>query len=491
MRSCLLYIAILPLLLLSSCNNWLKIDPDDRVMEQKLFSSREGFITALNGVYVEMSSSVLYGGQMLVIPDILAQYYTAAMPSEHRFVHFSNFNYSQQAVKSAYQSIWEKYYTLIVNCNTILEHCDEGREVLGEEYYNVVKGEALALRAFFHFEVLRIWGPVYKENKEMICMPYAESSKIEVRPLLSAEAVYGKIKRDLTEAEAYLKESDPILSEGLLFSAGGLGEGNDMRYRNLRLNYYAVQALLARVALYCDDQPLALAYARKVVDAVQKEDDELFPFKSRAENLDDRVYQSELLFAQYNIKRANIYQSYFSNSLSDVNVLRVDDDLLNQLFDETDFRKNYQWSKQKNPSDVEQFYLMKYKDVSLSSNPTEEEKLRKEYRYLVPMIRISELYFIIAECETNQEEALKAINKVRSARAVKAITDFNQLADELDKEYAREFVGEGQLFFYYKRLAKEEIPYGTYYGWWTNYVDMSTDKYVPALPDSEKNNRVE
>ncbi|MDE5612912.1 MAG: RagB/SusD family nutrient uptake outer membrane protein, partial [Odoribacter sp.] len=173
MRSCLLYIAILPLLLLSSCNNWLKIEPDDRVMEQKLFSSREGFITALNGVYIEMSSSVLYGGQMLVIPDILAQYYTAAMPNEHRYVHFSNFNYGQQSVKSAYQSIWEKYYTLIVNCNTILEHCDEGREVLGEEYYNVVKGEALALRAFFHFEVLRIWGPVYKENKEMICMPYA------------------------------------------------------------------------------------------------------------------------------------------------------------------------------------------------------------------------------------------------------------------------------------------------------------------------------
>ncbi len=493
MRSCLLYIAILPLLLLSSCNNWLEIEPDDRVMEKKLFSSREGFITALNGVYIEMSSSVLYGGQMLVIPDILAQYYKAAMPSEHRYSYFSSFSYDQQAVKSAFQGIWEKYYALIVNCNTILEHCDEGQELLGEKYYNVVKGEALALRAFFHFEVLRIWGPVFKENREMVCIPYAESSKIEVRPLLSAEVVYEKIKRDLTEAEAYLKESDPILTEGLLFSAGGLGEGNDMRYRNLRLNYYAVQALLARVALYCDDQPLALAYAKKVVDAVQKEDDELFPFKSRTQDLDDRVYQSELLFAHYNIQRANIYQNYFSNSLADANVLRVKDALVDKLFDEQDFRYRYQWSKQKNPSDAEQYYLVKYKDVSLSSNPTEDEKLRKEYRYLVPMIRISELYFIIAECETNQEEALNAINKVRSARAVKAITDFSSLPDELEKEYAREFVGEGQLFFYYKRLAKEGIPYdkGNYSWSTTSYIDMSTDRYVLFLPDSEKNNRVE
>lgn len=490
MRSCLFYIAVFPLLLLSACNDWLEINPEDRVMEKKLFSTREGFITALNGVYIEMSSSTLYGGNMLVIPDILAQYYTAAMPGEHNYSYFSGFQYDQQKVKSAYQSIWEKYYTLLINCNTILEHCDEGREVLGEKYYNVVKGEALALRAFFHFEVLRIWGPVFKENKEMVCMPYAESSKVEVRPLLTAEAVYEKLKRDLLEAESYLKQSDPIITEGLLFSAGGLGEGNDMRYRNLRLNYYAVQALLARAALYCDDRALALDYAKKVVAEVQKEGEELFPFKNRTQDLDDRVYQSELLFAHYNLQRTNIYQNYFSNSLADVRVLRVSDELVDNLYDETDFRYRYQWSKQKNPSDAEQYYFVKYKDVTLSSSATDAEKLRKEYRYLVPMLRISEMYFIIAECETDPAEALKALNKVRAARAVKEITDFGQLPAELDKEYAREFIGEGQLFFYYKRLAKEKIPYDL--GYWGSYsVDMSTDKYVPSLPDSEKNNRVE
>ncbi|MDE6451328.1 MAG: RagB/SusD family nutrient uptake outer membrane protein, partial [Odoribacter sp.] len=441
MSICLLYILIVPLFL-SSCNNWLKIDPDDRVMEKNLFSTREGFMVALNGIYIEMNSSVLYGGNMLVkIPDLLAQYYTAAMPSNHSFIDFAKFDYSQQTVKDAYEDMWEKYYTLIVNCNTIIEHCDEGKEMLGEKYYNVIKGEALALRAFFHFEVLRIWGPIFKENKEMLCMPYAESPKVEVRPLLSGEAVYEKIKYDLLAAESYLKCSDPIITEGLLFAAGGFGEGNDMRYRNLRMNYYAVQAVLARAALYCEDRLLALEYAEKVVGEVQKEGEELFPFKDRSQYLDDRVYQSELLFAHYNVKRADVYRDYFSNSLADVRALRVSDDMVEDLYDETDFRYRYQWSKQKNPSDVEQYYFIKYKEVVLNNSDSQEEKLQKEYRYLIPMIRISEMYYIIAECEKDPAKALKALNKVRTARAVKEITDFSQLPSELEKEYKREFIG--------------------------------------------------
>lgn len=488
MRKHILYILLIPCLLFSSCNNWLEIDPDDRIMEENLFSTREGFIIALNGVYIEMSSATLYGGKMQAsLFDVLAQYYTAAMPSNHAYSYYAGFSYQQDNVKKTYEQIWDKYYNLIVNCNTIIEHCDASKDILGEKYYNVVKGEALALRAFFHFEVLRIWGPVFKENPEMVCIPYAETAKVEVRPLLAANVIYEKLKTDLKAAEAYLQKSDPIITEGPLFSAGGFGEGNDMRYRTLRLNYYAVQALMARVAIHCEDKPLALEYANKVIAEVQKEGEEVFPFVVRGADIQDRVYRTELLFAQYNLKRLDIYKNYFSNSLTDANALRVDDDIVDEMYDETDYRYMYHWKKLKNPSDVEQYYFMKYSEVNLS-NDTEEEKIRKEYRYLVPMIRVSEMYYIAAECETDPVKALQAFNKVRNARALKEITDYNALADELEKEYKREFIGEGQLFFYYKRIAKEEIQYGSM--WW-DVVSMSTDKYVPELPDTEKNNRVE
>lgn len=484
---------MIPVLLLTSCNNWLDIDPEDRIMEENLFNSREGFMAALNGIYIEMNSSTLYGGRMTVsLFDVLAQYYTAAMPSEHAYSNYKNFSYDQASVKSTYSGIWDKYYNLIANCNTIIEHCDKGKDLLGEEYYNIIKGEALALRALFHFEVLRIWGPIFKENPEMICIPYAETSKVEIRPLLAADAVYGKIKRDLLEAESHLAESDPIITEGPLFSAGAFGEGNDLRYRTTRLNYYAVQALLARAALYCEDRAVALEYARKVVTETQREGEEVFPFVTRGYDLEDRIYQSELLFAHYNLKRVSLWDNYFSNNLSDANVLRVADDLVDAIYEETDYRYIHQWKKMRNPSNAEKYYFQKYAEVKILNSDTEAVKERKDrHRFLVPMLRISEMHYIIAECETDQALALQALNKVRNARALKEITDYSLLAAELEKEYQREFIGEGQLFFYYKRQAKEKIPYGKGYGGNVNTITMTTEKYVPELPDSEKNNRVE
>ena len=493
MRKYLLSFLLLPVLLWTSCNNWLDIDPEDRIMEENLFNSREGFMAALNGIYIEMNSSTLYGGRMTVsLFDVLAQYYTAAMPSEHAYSNYKNFSYDQASVKSTYSGIWDKYYNLIANCNTIIEHCDKGKDLLGEEYHNIIKGEALALRALFHFEVLRIWGPIFKENPEMICIPDAETSYVEIRPLLAADAVYGKIKRDLLEAESHLAESDPIITEGPLFSAGAFGEGNDLRYRTTRLNYYAVQALLARAALYCEDRAVALEYARKVVSETQREGEEVFPFVTRGYDLEDRIYQSELLFAHYNLKRVSLWDNYFSNNLSDANVLRVADDLVDAIYEETDYRYIHQWKKMRNPSNAEQYYFQKYAEVKILNSDTEAVKERKDrHHFLVPMLRISEMHYIIAECETDQALALQALNKVRNARALKEITDYNLLAAELEKEYQREFIGEGQLFFYYKRQAKEKIPYGKGYWGSVNTITMTTEKYVPELPDSEKNNRVE
>ena len=47
------------MLLLVSCNSWLEVDPDDRIMDNSLFKDREGFLAALNGVYSEMNDPKL------------------------------------------------------------------------------------------------------------------------------------------------------------------------------------------------------------------------------------------------------------------------------------------------------------------------------------------------------------------------------------------------------------------------------------------------
>ena len=59
-----------------SCDRWLDLGSEDRIMENTLFSSQAGFMTALNGVYIELLNSSLYGGTLSYKTfDILAQYY--------------------------------------------------------------------------------------------------------------------------------------------------------------------------------------------------------------------------------------------------------------------------------------------------------------------------------------------------------------------------------------------------------------------------------
>ena len=43
------------------------------------------------------------------------------------------------------------------------------------------------------------------------------------------------------------------------------------------------------------------------------------------------------------------------------------------------------------------------------------------------------------------------LNKIRAYRGLKALTDDSTLQNEIYKEYCKEFLNEGQMFYYYKR----------------------------------------
>lgn len=83
-----------------------------------------------------------------------------------------------------------------------------------------------------------------------------------------------------------------------------------------------------------------------------------------------------------------------------------------------------------------------------------QENLWASTEGTVVLIRLSEMYYILAECAATPGEAAEFLNKVRNIRGVDPVvcTEANRL-DEIEKEYRKEFYGEGQLFFFYKRHA--------------------------------------
>ena len=72
-----------------------------------------------------------------------------------------------------------------------------------------MKGEALGLRAFHYFDLLRLWGPIYSQDSTKACIPYREKFNSESAPLMAANEVMKRIVADLKAAEELLK-NDPL-----------------------------------------------------------------------------------------------------------------------------------------------------------------------------------------------------------------------------------------------------------------------------------------
>ena len=53
-------------------------------------------------------------------------------------------------------------------------------------YYEIMKGEALGLRAFLHFDLLRMFGPVFAMEPQGKAIPYRTVFSNEPTPVLPA-----------------------------------------------------------------------------------------------------------------------------------------------------------------------------------------------------------------------------------------------------------------------------------------------------------------
>ena len=73
------------------------------------------------------------------------------------------------------------------------------------------------------------------------------------------------------------------------------------------------------------------------------------------------------------------------------------------------------------------------------------------------------MYYIAAECEPNPADGVAWLEEVRAnrglgSRPLPATLTAEQLETEIQNEYRREFCGEGQMWFYYKRHSATSIP---------------------------------
>ncbi len=435
---------ILAILFLSTtgCKKWFDVIPKTEMKGDALFSTEAGFRDALIGVYALMTQPASYGSELtMAYLDVLAQTYdNTRTTSGHSYLKAADFDYKEAGEEKRLEKIWKQEYKAIVNTNIILQKAEENRSIFKGKNFNIIKGEALGLRAFLHFDLLRMFGHAPLEGLNQKAIPYANAyTNVPFKQSTSLEVI-SFIITDLNNARELMKDSDPYSPSLMKKEDAGFASGN----RNVRMNYYAITALMARVYLYAGEKEKALIKAKEVIDSG------LFPPFSSGSGVTDKknyIFPSEQIFSLTITDLKTRYSDRFfpevGNNASPTSLTMRNTTLLT-IF----------------PAGLDTDYRNNWFETSTSST----KRLSKySYNTIIPLIKISEMYLIAAEAEPVTSIAVKKyLNVLKVHRGLSELdaqtTSDVLLKTEIKNEYRREFIGEGQLFYYYKRLNEQKFP---------------------------------
>ena len=101
----------------------------------------------------------------------------------------------------------------------------------------------------------------------------------------------------------------------------------------------------------------------------------------------------------------------------------------------------------------------------------------------IPLLRMTEIQYICAECQAEPAKGLDYLNTVRHEYGIPAAFDLTKencvFEEELFKEYRKSFLAEGQLFFFLKRKDYTDIPGAL-------NIENPRKIFCFPLPDDEK-----
>lgn len=496
-----------------SCNDWLDVEQVTEKKANAMFNDYNGFKGALAGCYLKLTSKDLYGTSMTMAHveslgglwdiDTQQSLNQTLLECEALSRHDYGESHSENSIKRMYGSL----YNVILEANLLLKGCREKGSNIGiPESRAVIEGEGYAIRALCHFDILRLFGQLPANSSIKVSLPYSEITSLEETPsYLSFEDFVGKIESDLNKAEELLKDNDPICkySYADLYYMGNVQgtvtlEDDFMTNRRVRMNYWAVKALQARIALYLGNKEKAYKLAMEVIGAVTEEGKKTVSLSSASDygtTGTDFTSSSECLFGLHILDMYNLStpllaggEPYTGSEVGGTtNVSQIDrtkhlvltaawlEELFKGVNTATDIRYKRMWSQTK----TNHGFLF--------------PSIRKYFKYrnntgakvsgIIPILRLSEMYLIAVEAAPSISESNRLYAIYMESKNVlvdNPFTTLEEINEELAKEYRREFFAEGQMFFYYKRHNMSKM-------WSKENQTVSESDYILPLPNTEYN----
>lgn len=476
-------------MLLTSCSDWLDVSPKTEERESEVFSSEEGYRQAISGVYVLLGQSSLYGLQAsMYVPEFLAHTWTIPAESTDASAYYLARNdYSNSKVETTLDNLWSKYYNAIANVNNIIQHIDNTNVHFAGKRKQIMAGEMYGLRAFLHLDLMRFFGPV-PENADgsKACIPYSKELTTDVAKLKTEtyDEVKSDILADLDKAESLLAETDPYVTNAKCGDPGNNRSDasleEDDLYRQLRFNYWAVLGTKARLYYWIGDKEKAVEYAEKVIAAKDASNTQIF-------TLCDENFFTKNSNGPLNMKSEHLFGAYNSNFTTEIFTPYYGKS--SPLFSQKEEYVATAYESSLYPDDIRnkgtRYWATAQDDGSTTTSYHYYKYTNKGAvygRYTVPLLRLSEMYFIVFE-DAALSDMMSYFTTWRLARGLDSsidatLTSESTVKARMEKEWRKEFMGEGQMFFFYKKHNTQT------YTWPTTY-ELPTGAYVLPQPKSQ------
>lgn len=459
---------------LCACEDFLDQKSQLQVDAEHMFQTEQGFKDALTQCYVGLAGDYLYGKYMSYGPiETMAQHWEL---QSNNWENLYQLDFTLDNARQIFELIYGEMYNVIVHANDVLRFLEKNGAVIESgQTRDVIEGEARAIRAFVHFDVLRLFGQMPFEPGKTVRLGYAETVGKQEIPFLDFDSYVEKLLKDLDMAEALLAESDPLLVKSLA-TLDETGENEDffLDYRRFRFNLYAVKALKARVNLYLGRTEEAYRNALSVIQAKTKGGENVISL-SGSDDLEKEFYampsESIMLLSKTDI----------SNTMFSTNSYYISSSRKTMLFEGAltgDIRIRTVWGSESSGLGGAVPLFRKFLQPS-SGTGTSSKDLRLKYQ-VIPLLRLAEMYLIAMETAPSESEANRLYKDFMLSRQMLVLQDLSleELRQEIEKQYRRELFGEGQMFFYYKRHSASSML-------WGRNSDLTEDNYIVPLPETE------
>ncbi|WP_262732675.1 RagB/SusD family nutrient uptake outer membrane protein [Gaetbulibacter sp. NE] len=183
-----------------SCEDFLDLQPISEETSSNAYETASQIESALVGAYESFQSSEYYVWDNLLFQDVRSDNCYAGGDNPEIF----QLDYLDIApTHSRLFKHWSNVYNAISKANLVLERVDEINDPqLTEERRNQIKGEALFLRAYHYFTLVKLWGGVPLITNTITS---TESDEVNI-PRSSVEDVYSQVTSDLVLAALLLPD---------------------------------------------------------------------------------------------------------------------------------------------------------------------------------------------------------------------------------------------------------------------------------------------